>query len=284
VTIAGFELPPDRERYALSQQMIVLKIERLRQRERTMTGEAVAREAAEIAAEQRAVRSNFIFLTGGHVEDEEEEAAHSHEIQEGRLEHSARREISAAIQHMSRAEQELVAASTPNALPPARAAVEALRRAFGRNRYILRSMPVRSRLDPSRRLSADLDDAVDWSRATQSIPEDRRAVITRRLLAELMTLSRVLSAAGRVEPARIAGLAEEALAADASSTEWQQISAALLRLRDTVVRGSSTGEWRAALATAVQLLQVEARKRAVSPAGAVVPRSALRSAWAEEHR
>ena len=32
VALAGFELPPDRERYALSQQMIVLKLERLRAR------------------------------------------------------------------------------------------------------------------------------------------------------------------------------------------------------------------------------------------------------------
>ena len=47
------------------------------------------------------MRANFIFLMGGHVEDEIEEAEHSHEIQEGRLENNARKDISAAIHQMS---------------------------------------------------------------------------------------------------------------------------------------------------------------------------------------
>ena len=102
VALAGFELPPDRERYALSQQMIVLKLERLRARERALDRATLEREVGNIAAEQRAVRANFVFLMGGQVEDEEAEAEHSHEIQEGRLENTARREIVDAIQHMGR--------------------------------------------------------------------------------------------------------------------------------------------------------------------------------------
>ena len=53
------------------------------------------------------MRSNFVFLMGGHVEDEEEEAEQSHEIQEGRLENSARRDISRAVAHMTSTEQAL---------------------------------------------------------------------------------------------------------------------------------------------------------------------------------
>ncbi len=92
--------------------MIVLKLQRLRAREPSLARAAVEEELGALAAEQRAVRANFIFLTGGHVEDEEEEAEHSHEIQEGRLENTARKEIATAIQFMSRAEQAMIAIQT----------------------------------------------------------------------------------------------------------------------------------------------------------------------------
>ncbi len=99
---------------------------------------------------------------GGHVEDEEEEAEQSHEIQEGRLENTARREISRRSATWRVAEQALVAIDTAAALAQAKLAVDALQRAFGRNRYILRTLPVRSRVDPSRRLTGKLDDASGW--------------------------------------------------------------------------------------------------------------------------
>ena len=283
VTVAGFELPPDRERYALSQQMIVLKIERLKQRESTMTADAVAKEAGDIAAEQRAVRANFIFLNGGEVEDEEEEAAHSHEIQEGRLAHTARREIGEAIMHMGRAEKELIAVSTIRALPPAKAAVEALQRAFGRNRYILRSLPVRSRLDPARRLSGGLQAAVDSRRAAHEPSSDRTAAIARRLMGELLEMGPLLLAddRARVQPARLSALAEEALAAGAGTSEWQNISASLLQFRDALVAARPAAELRSRYSKTLEALQAEARKGAIQPA-ASNGQSVLRSAWMDE--
>ena len=65
VPLEGVEMPPDKERYALSQAMIVLKIERLMAREKSMARDALVDAAGNIAAEQRAVRANFIFLLGG---------------------------------------------------------------------------------------------------------------------------------------------------------------------------------------------------------------------------
>ena len=174
VALAGFELPPDRERYALSQQMIVLKLERLRAREKTLDRATLEQEVGNISAEQRAVRANFVFLMGGQVEDEEAEAEHSHEIQEGRLENTARREIVDAIQHMGKVEVGLAAINTTAALPPARAAVEALQRAFGRNRYILRTLPVRSRVDPSRRLTGEICDGLRLAPGALSARSRRR--------------------------------------------------------------------------------------------------------------
>ncbi len=105
--------------------MIVLKLERLRAREKTLDRATLEQEVGNIAAEQRAVRANFVFLMGGQVEDEEAEAEHSHEIQEGRLENTARREIIDAIQYMGKVEIGLAAISTrrrshPRALPSRR--------------------------------------------------------------------------------------------------------------------------------------------------------------------
>src|SRR5262249_23937390 len=157
----------DRERYAVSEQMIVLKLERLRARESSLSREALAEETSTLAAEQRAVRANFIFLMGGQVEDEEAEAKQSSEIQEGRVENSARREINSAIDFMGQAEQSLVAVDTAAALPPAKSAVDALQRAFGHNRYFLRTLATRSRLDPSRRLTGDLKEASGWNRSLE---------------------------------------------------------------------------------------------------------------------
>ncbi len=281
VALEGFEMPPDRERYALSQQMIVLKLERLRARERSLDRVALEQEIGNIAAEQRAVRANFVFLTGGHVEDEEEEAEQSHEIQEGRLENTARREIAAAIQHMSRAEQGMAAVSTSAALPPARAAVEALQRAFGRNRYLLRTVPVRSRIDPSRRLSGEASSATDWRRELFPIRSDRPDMAARRILARLLEVSGDVRS-GSIPPAALTAMAEESIAVDPASVEWQSISKNLLQLRDNLkgdasVRASALNETAAAIAAVVH--------RGALPALSV-PRgdAALKNAWVEERR
>lgn len=282
VTLAGFELPPDRERYALSQQMILLKIQRLRARQPSMAREEAAEEAAAIAVEQRSVRANFVFLTGGHVEDEEEEAAHSHEIQEGRLAHTARQEINAAIQHMSRVEQALVAGDIGAALPPARAAVEALQRAFGRNRYLLRTLPVRSRLDPSRRLSGERDEAEDWRREIEASEAAPGAVAAREILTGLLDLAPAVAAGpGTVDAARLTILAERALAVDAGSEEWQQISRTLMQLRESIAGGGERAEIRAQLAKVIRDVRAESHRDAVPPLRGDRRDPRMRGAWAD---
>jgi hypothetical protein len=281
VALEGFELPPDRERYALSEQMIVLKLERLRAREKSITRATLEEEMAGIAAEQRAVRANFIFLMGGHVEDEEEEAAHSDEIQEGRLENTARKEIVTAIQHMSRAEQGLAAVSTGAALPPARAAVEALQRAFGRNRYFLRTLPVRSRVDPSRRLTGEIKDASDWKREVLPAVEDPQALAARRLLERLIELSPTVRS-NTVDPKVLTAMAEEALAVDPSVSEWQAISKGLVQLRDAA--NASADDRSKLLAKTVALVTTMAQRNTLEMHPSDRAGSALRGAWAEERR
>lgn len=279
VALAGFELPPDRERYALSQQMIVLKLERLRAKEKTLDRATLEQEAGNIAAEQRAVRANFVFLMGGQIEDEEAEAEHSHEIQEGRLENTARREIVDAIQHMGKVEIGLAAIDTAAALPPARAAVAALERAFGRNRYILRTLPVRSRVDPSKRLTGDTSTAADWRRELSPPAPDVAREAARGLLGRLLELSPSI-AAGTVPAMTLTGLAEDALAIDAAAADWQEVSKGLLQLRDSP--GNAT-------ARTSSLNSVVARVSAIVARASLSTRPlerdrTLRSAWAEDRQ
>ena len=283
--LEGIEMPPDEERYALSQQMVVLKIERLRERESALPRGEVEEAAASIAAEQRSVRANFIFLMGGHVEDEFEEAEQSHEIQEGRLENSARREISAAIHQMTLAEQGLTAVSTGRALPPARAAVEALQRAFGRNRYILRALTARGRIDPSRRLTGELKDASGWRRDLAPAAIDSAARDARLLLARALEIAGAIHAGDGVSSARIAALAEQALRIEPGAVLWQSVSARLIALRDAIAAGRPAGEVAARLDEAMNPIiaaaQTDARRAGGS--GTASP-GALGRAWAEEVR
>lgn len=272
VALAGVDMPPQLERYAMSQQMIVLKLERLRAKEAALARPAVVEEAQGIAAEQRTVRANFVFLLGGHVEDEEVEAEQSHEIQEGRLENTARKDINAAISHMTRAEQGLVAVNTGAALPPARAAVEALQRAFGHRRYLLRSLPVRSRVDPSRRLTGDLDDAGHWRRISPDAAA-REGEAARRMLERLLEAAEEVTAGRRAETARMQQLAEAALSIAPSSSLWQGIARSLLDARDAE-----------ALEKVIEQVSPESRRGAVPRTPLSTIDSPLVRAFAAERR
>ena len=272
VALEGVDMPPELERYAMSQQMIVLKLERLRPRVPSLSREALEEETAGIAAEQRTVRANFVFLLGGHVEDEEVEAEQSHEIQEGRLENTARKDINAAISHMTRAEQGLSALNVPAALPPARAAVESLQRAFGKSRYLLRSLAVRSRLDPSRRLTGNLADAGNWQR-TPSPADIRAGKAARDLMDRLVDAGAMLRAGRELPPGHLQSLAESALRIDSASPLWQEVAALLLEA-DSV----------RALDEATAKVAPEARRGAVPRTDLAVPTSPIGRAFAADGR
>ena len=285
VALEGFEMPPEQERYALSQQMIVVKLRRLRDREKGLERPVFEEQTNAIAAEQRAVRGNFVFLMGGHVEDEEEEAEHSNEILEGRLENTARREIWRAVTHMSAVEQSLAAYETAPALAAAIRAVEALQRAFTRNRYILRTLPARLRIDPSRRLSGELDEVKNDDRPTPRATDDPDVVLARDLLTEVIALVPRL----RNEPdsAGLAGAlsaaAEQALAAAARDEQWGSVSQSMLRLRQSAAGRAGQPQIVNAAAAVIRALQQRVRAdAAVVRAGGGGDR--LEGAWAAEAR
>jgi hypothetical protein len=164
---------------------------------------------------------------------------------------------------MTIAERGLAAFSTSAALPPAKAAVDALQRAFGHSRYILRATSLRSRIDLSRRLSGELRSASGWLRDRQSPRDGSAPARARALIVHLLALD---ASAGRVDAARLIPLAEQSLAVDPASAEWQEISAAL-----------SLGHVQSALL----LLHRQARKDVLPQADNLTRPSRLWSAWAE---
>jgi hypothetical protein len=200
------------------------------------------------------------------------------------LENSARREVSTAIHFMGQAEQALVAVDTGAALPPARSAVDALQRAFGHNRYFLRTLAVRSRLDPSRRLTGDLKEASGWHRAVEPATTEATLVRARSLLARLLALA----PDGRLPAAPATGtvgtLAEEALAVDPGAADWRRVSAALTTLRDALASGRNAEDVRNALRAAVRPLVEMSKKGAIRLDSTAESPDSLRSAWADEAR
>jgi hypothetical protein len=282
-TLAGFELPPDRDPYAISQQMILLKIQRLHARRASLTPEALTEEAHGIAAEQRTVRATFTFLMGGEVQDEEEEAAHAHEIEEGRLENTARRDMLEAVRHMTVVETRLMTPDTGGAIPPARAAVQALERAFGRRRYFLRTLPVRSRIDTSRRLSGNLAEARDSSRPVEPGEEPAEASAARRASADLVALTAQFTRSATMpagDAARfLSQAAERMLALDPSSSDLQAVALRLARRAAAVSSGagieSSVGDLRAAL----DVVLARARALAPRPLEPEPPDAGLKGRW-----
>jgi hypothetical protein len=291
VALTSVEMPPDKERYALSEAMIVVKIERLQARERSMARPALVEAVGNIAAEQRAVRANFIFLLGGEIQDEEVEAETSSEIAEGRFVNKARQEIVGATVLMGRVERALTAVSTKDALPLAREAVRALQRAFGHSRYLLRALPARARIDPARRLSGDLSAAADWHRALAPAALDPQADAARAALMDVIAVARDLDvAAARGDlAARLSRLAERVMATAGAALEPPLHLAALgdealakaardlLAARDAIAAGQIAVA-RAALQRAAAPLIARVQRGRID--GSTRPRDAARLAGA----
>jgi len=188
----GFSIDDTSDKYALSQQMVILKTERLIAKTATRpapSSEAILEEAMMIAAEQRSVRAELVFMTGGHFEDEFVEAAHEHEIADGRLDNSGRADLGRAIREMSRASAELTEGNVKVALEAEEAALVAMQRALSRRRFILRTLTERESIDDTRRLTGTLSDLARTRRAIAD-PDVRHAVIAlRQGLAQLAELA-----------------------------------------------------------------------------------------------
>jgi hypothetical protein len=250
----GFSLPEERDRQGLSQQMVIMKTERLQAERGKLDEEALLERSRLLAVEQRMVRAEFVFLTGGEVVDEVEEAEHSHELAAGRLENASQVELLNAVREMSRAEARLNAGDTQQALVFERAALRALERAFDRRRYFLRTLPERARIDPSRRLSGDSATADPALPARSELAADVVAQQIRDVLG-------LLSTAVQTQRGLDAALAARVVALDSQAPVLQQ-SAAILSANTP-----PTQKLDAAIQARTHLLDLLRRRLAPAPIG-----------------
>jgi len=238
VAAPGFAADFEQERYAVSQQMVIVKTERLIARRASMPPADFADESQQLAAEQRKVRAEFVFMLGGELADapdvaasmtdinEEEEAGRESDILAGHEANAGHVALIRGIRAMSRAAASLGTADPTTALPHERAALTQLERAFSHSRILLRALATRERLDPSRRLTGSLADATGNVRPLAEPTRDVASVTLRRVLSDASALAGKRDH-GSSDAARASTLAEQALRVDPSSPALQDVSAQL---------------------------------------------------------
>ncbi|MBK7596413.1 MAG: hypothetical protein IPJ11_14525 [Gemmatimonadetes bacterium] len=270
---SGFAIDPEQNRYALSQQMVILKTERLLAGKARLTPEAFADSAAQIGMEQRRVRAEFVFMMGGEVDDghghgeeisqtelnEVAEAEGEDELAAGRLLNAGRLALIRGIRDMSRAATLLGTNEVPGALIEERKALAQIEQAFSHSRIILRALTQRESLDFSRRLSGALADASSSTEAAAPPPSDAKRAATQRVLAALVALPPIPSRTS------VGTLAEAALRIDPADGELQAIASGLAKAAEELGRGGT-------VAAAQGLDRVATRLSTL--VGSVAPRAA----------
>jgi hypothetical protein len=219
-----------------------------------MADDAYTNAAQEIAAEQRKVRAEFVFMMGGELADapdpnedpnmlnEEQEAEGEADLAAGRNLNQGRIALLRAIRSMSRAAASLTNVDLATALTHERAALVQLERAFARTRILLRALTERERLDFTRRLTGTLTDAAPDTRPAAEPELDTRAIALRRTLAGIAALAGESTFAANAA-SRASNLAEAVLRVDASS-KLLQSAAALLSSATTALSANKTNEAR----------------------------------------
>jgi hypothetical protein len=288
----GFAVPKDEDVFAISLNALIQKTEKLHARRAKMPPPEFASASAGLAIEQRMVRSEFLFSMGTHgrVEDEEEEAENSNEIQEGRLHNKGQSELTQAVDLMTLAERHLTDADTGEALKAQRAALAAVQRAQSRQRYFLRTIPIKSRIDQTRRLTGNLSEAASSQHPAPSGAADTHAALLRALLDDCARLSAMLDAdVARAKAAATAASAASASAAgplpgnatelassigarlmalDPTSTPLHAAAASLLQVAPLAARGH-VDEARAIVRSAAALVVPLAQRASAPPAASL---------------
>ena len=251
VAASGFAIDNDQDRYALSEQMVILKTQRLLARRATISAEAFAADAADIATEQRRVRAEFVFMMGGEMAeeiasdasmaelDETQEAESEGDLAAGRMANRGRIALLRAIRSMSRASTALTTADATNALGYEKDALMQIERAFSRTRIILRALTARERLDMTRRLTGVLTTVTRDVRQQRAPEPSARVVALRSALAGIAGIANAATLAFDAA-ARASALAQRVLQIDASSKPLQEVATRLTEASNEISRGRAT--------------------------------------------
>jgi hypothetical protein len=299
VAMEGFATGDDRDKYALSEQMIIVKTEQLHAKKPALSADVLNDEAAGLSAMQRSVRAQFVFMLGGELEDieaeaaatdptelhEENEAAGEQDLLAGRMQNQGRQDVLIAIRRMSDAATSLAVADTTTALAAERAAVAALQRAFTKSRLILRTLSVRERIDPTRRLTGDPKGELAWRRDVPGVVADPGVDRLRRALDALTDLAgRSSFTAG--DRARLTAVAESILQSDPGAAAHRNAASRVVAAADAVAAGRDAdrvGEL--VTAAAVDVAAMVRRELRDAPARSVDPvTAALDGALADRVR
>jgi hypothetical protein len=267
IAAEGFSLDDEQDKYALSQQMVILKTERLLARAATMSPESLTYHSQMLAAEQRSVRAEFVFMMGGEVAEEviaaagmdineEAEAANESELAAGRMVNRGRVALVEAIRLMSRASAKLNEGDPRSALPEEKRALVSLQEAFSRTRYLLRALTRRERLDLSRRLTGVLELAARDTRPQAVPPVNAATDELRKILADVASL-----AGSSGTGSDIAGLAQRVIRVDPSDTTLQRAASRLEAAAGEVHARGMTADARSALDDAATILADALRLR-----------------------
>jgi len=282
----GFAIDDTTDKYAISQQMVILKTERLIEKTRARPSpspEAIRDEALTIAAEQRAVRAELVFMTGGHFEDEFVEAAHEHEISDGRFANTGRADLARAIRDMSRASAELTESNIVVALEFEKSALDAMQRALSRRRFILRTLTQRESIDDSRRLTGTMTDV---ARTRRAVAEPVVSPTTRAFRDAMATLGDVAAAPSltRAHGDVLSGVVGALLGVGAADATVIDVVAELSKANEAILAGRQT-EARAALTSAATRMAAVLRTTApASVAGDDTDTRRLRGALVDVQR
>lgn len=263
---AGFAVDPDQERYALSQQMIIVKTEKLLAKRATITAQAFADEAADIAVEQRRVRAEFVFMMGGELEDapvvdeeqnmttlnESAEAEGEADILDGRGANRGRLALVRAIRHMSNAVTLLNETDVVPALTREKTALKELEQAFAHTRIILRALTQAEKLDMSRRMTGPLLEAGRDVHPVPTAENSTRVVALRGVLAGIADLLGA-TPVGMSATQRASELAERTLRVDPSAKPLQEIATRLNEAAAAYGKANDRGAKRALESAAVAL-------------------------------
>jgi hypothetical protein len=281
VAALGFSMDPDEDRYAVSQQMVIQKTERLIAGQKALALDTVKERASQIAVEQRRVRAEFVFMTGGEFEagvvegeeggtqlDETAEAEGEQDLAAGRMVNRGRQALLTAIRAMSRASIALTESRLADALRYERTALTNLQEAFARQRFLMRALSQREALDPARRHTGALD---SLARAAVLVPppeRDATRAALRGVLAALLARTGV-SRDGDTE------LALRVLQASPGRPEAQRIAQWLTRASTSAAAAPALRD-SAATALATWLASGAPAEGRPLPAAAVPQRRALR--------
>lgn len=282
VAALGFSTDPEEDRYAVSQQMVILKTERLIAAQKSLSAERVAQDADALAVEQRRVRAEFVFMTGGEMEqamvatedgldelDESAEAEAESDLSAGRMVNRGRAALLTAIRAMSRASLALTERDLALALRHERTALNNLQEAFARQRFLMRALSQREQLDMARRLTGPRDSIARAAAPVDAPDADLARPRLRAALAALPALRAALASRDASVAGRASALAVDVLQVSATRREAQRVSAWMSQIartpRDPValVRVDSAatmlGVWLAQLSPSAPSPAVETR-------------------------